>query len=126
MGTLAAGATGAYDGEFATLARTLVRYDEGDAVLRLGWEFNGTWYPWSVTDAAGAADYAAFFRAVVNTMRAVPGTAFRFVRNLTSAPEPNRPRTPIPGTPTSTTSASISTTRCGASRWCPAWRGPVM
>ncbi len=97
VGTLAAGASGAYDDEFATLARTLVHYHEGDAVLRLGWEFNGTWYPWSVTDATDAADYAAFFRAVVITMRAVPGTDFRFVWNPTSGPEPEPAQNAYPG-----------------------------
>ena len=25
-------------------------YGEGNAILRLGWEFNGTWYPWAVTE----------------------------------------------------------------------------
>ncbi|HTZ07830.1 MAG TPA: glycosyl hydrolase [Acidimicrobiales bacterium] len=81
QGTLAAGAAGQYDASFVTLAQELVAGGEGDAVLRLGWEFNGDWYPWSVTDATDAADYAAYFRAIVTAMRSVPGQAFCFVWN---------------------------------------------
>ena len=125
VGTLAAGAAGRYDGEFATLARTLVHYGQGDAILRLGWEFNGTWYPWSVTNTTDAAHYAAFFRAHGDHHA---GRA-RHRRSASSGtrrrdPSPNRPRTPTPVTPTSTTSGSISTTRCGASRSTPHWHGP--
>ena len=44
-----------------------------NAILRLGWEFNGTWYPWAVTDPTDAADFAAYFRNIVTAMRLVPG-----------------------------------------------------
>lgn len=96
-GTLAAGAAGSYDGEFATLAQTLVHYGEGNAILRLGWEFNGTWYPWSVTNATDAANFAAYFRNIVTAMRIVPGAAFRFVWNPTSGPEPEAAQNAYPG-----------------------------
>ena len=85
VASLAAGAAGDYDADFAALARTLVAGGQSDAVLRLGWEFNGNWYPWRVTDARGAADFAAYWRAIVTTMRAVPGAAFRFVWDPDSA-----------------------------------------
>ncbi len=76
-GSLAAGAAGAYDPWFASLARQLAAAGEGDAVLRLGWEFNGTWYPWGVRTDADAQAFAAYFRRVVVTMRAVaPGLRF--------------------------------------------------
>jgi len=81
QGTLAAGAAGQYDASFVSLAQALVSGGEGHAVLRLGWEFNGDWYPWSVTDATDAANYAAYFRAIVTSMRSVPGQAFGFVWN---------------------------------------------
>ncbi len=97
VGTLAAGASGRYDAEFATLAQTLVSYGEGNAILRIGWEFNGTWYPWSVTNQADAANYAAYFRAIVTTMRIVPGAAFRFVWNATSGSEPEAAQNAYPG-----------------------------
>jgi len=85
QGTLAAGAAGAYNGSFATLARTLVGGGWANAILRLGWEFNADWHPWEVTDAGEAADYAAYWRQVVDTMRAVPGAAFSFVWNPNSS-----------------------------------------
>jgi hypothetical protein len=76
-GSLAAGAAGAYDQWFAALARQLADAGEGNAILRLGWEFNGTWYPWGVRTNADARTFAAYFRRVVTTMRAVaPGLRF--------------------------------------------------
>ena len=77
-GTLAQGATGAYNQYFATLAQNLVAGGEGNAILRLGWEFNGNWFPWSVANATDAANYAAYWRQIVTTMRAVPGANFAF------------------------------------------------
>jgi hypothetical protein len=80
-GTLAHGAEGRYDGHFATLAHTLISYGLGNAVLRLGWEFNASWYAWAVSDSTQAAEFAAYFRQVVSAMRAVDGAHFRFVWN---------------------------------------------
>jgi len=81
QGTLAAGAAGQYNSSFVTLANALVSGGAPDTVLRLGWEFNGNWYPWQVTDATDAANFAAYFRNIVNSMRSVPGQAFKFVWN---------------------------------------------
>jgi hypothetical protein len=80
-GTLAAGAAGAYDSYFVTLAQNLVNGGEPDAILRLGWEFTGGWYPWGVHNSTDAANFAAYFRNIVNVMRSVPGQAFQFVWN---------------------------------------------
>ena len=44
VGTLATGATGAYNSYYVTLAQTLVAAGESNAYLRLGWEFDGGWY----------------------------------------------------------------------------------
>ena len=79
--TLAQGATGAYNQYFTTLAQTLIAGGAPNAVLRLGWEFNGTWYPWSVSSDADAQNFAAYWRQIVTTMRAVPGQQFSFVWN---------------------------------------------
>ena len=57
LGSLAGGAAGDYDSYFATLAQTLVSYNEGNAILRLGWEFNGNWFAWAVTDSQDAENY---------------------------------------------------------------------
>jgi hypothetical protein len=79
--TLAKGARGSYDSYFVTLARNLVADGEGGAYLRLGWEFNGNWFKWSVHNAKGAVEFAAYFRDVVEAMRSVPGASFKFVWN---------------------------------------------
>jgi hypothetical protein len=80
-GTLAQGATGAYNSYFTTLAQTLVAGGEANAYLRLGWEFDGDWYLWGATTASAEASYAAYFQQIVTAMRSVPGEAFRFVWN---------------------------------------------
>ena len=43
--TFQAGAGGAYDSYYKTLAQNLVSSGEGSSIIRLGWEFNGDWYP---------------------------------------------------------------------------------
>lgn len=75
-GTLAEGATGAYDSHFVKLARTLVAGGEADAVLRLGWEFNGAWFRWTAKDDPAA--FAAYWRQIVDAMRSVSGARFKF------------------------------------------------
>jgi hypothetical protein len=74
--TLAQGATGAYDSYFRTLAENLVADGDSNAILRLGWEMNGNWYPWSIQNG-NAANYAAYWQQIVTTMRAV-SPSFRF------------------------------------------------
>lgn len=76
--TLASGAAGSYDSHFVTLAQRLVAGGQGSAIIRLGWEFNGNWYAWTIGVPNGPADYAAYWRRVVNAMRSVPGAAFKF------------------------------------------------
>jgi hypothetical protein len=79
VGTLAAGAAGDYDSYFTTLARNLVSDGEGNAILRLGWEFNGSWYPWYVESASDAANFDTFWQHIVTAMRGVPGEQFKFL-----------------------------------------------
>jgi len=43
--TLAPGAEGAFDGQWTALATQLIDAGMADAVIRLGWEFNGTGSP---------------------------------------------------------------------------------
>lgn len=75
-GTLAEGAAGTFNASFKRLAERLVAKGAGDAVLRLGWEFTGSWYRWSAIKEPET--FAAYWRQIVRTMRAVPGAAFRF------------------------------------------------
>ncbi len=81
QGTLATGATGAYNQYFTTLGQNLVKMGLSNAILRLGWEFNGNWYAWSVATATDAANYVAYWQQIVTTMRAVPGEQFKFFWN---------------------------------------------
>jgi hypothetical protein len=80
-GSLAQGASGAYNQYFTTLAQNLVAGGAGNAILRLGWEFDGDWYPWGVANDTDAANFAAYWRQIVDTMRAVPGAQFSFLWN---------------------------------------------
>jgi hypothetical protein len=80
-GTLAEGATGAYNAHFVTLAQTLVAAGESNAYLRLGWEFDGTWTAWKATTPSSEANYAAYYRQIVTAIRSVAGEHFKFVWN---------------------------------------------
>jgi hypothetical protein len=73
-GTLAQGAAGDYDANFASLARTLVAHGQGHASLRLGWEFNGDWFPWAAGRDPEA--FVAYWRRVVTAIRSVRGADF--------------------------------------------------
>ena len=75
-GTLAEGAAGAYDAVFIATARALIQNDHADAVIRIGWEFNGDWMPW--TAMHDPESYKLYFRRIVEIMRDAPGQKFRF------------------------------------------------
>ena len=77
-GSLAEGASGAFNDQFRLLALKLVAGGQGGATLRIGPEFNGNWFRWNILVPNGAADFAAYWRQIVNTMRAVPGAHFKF------------------------------------------------
>jgi hypothetical protein len=77
--SLAVGASGAYDHYFASVAQDLVAGGQGHATVRVGWEFNGFWYPWYANHRA--AQFVAYWRDIVTTMRSVPGAAFTFEWN---------------------------------------------
>ena len=81
VGTLAQGATGAYNSYFVTLAQNLVAGGLSNAYLRLGWEFDGSWMPWAATTPGAEASFASYFQQIVTAMRSVPGEQFRFVWN---------------------------------------------
>ncbi|HZF15735.1 MAG TPA: glycosyl hydrolase [Steroidobacteraceae bacterium] len=74
--TLADGASGKFDKLFRDYAAVLQKYGYGTAVIRIGWEFNGDWYPW----AAGKdpTSWIKYWRRIVTAMRSVPGTSFQF------------------------------------------------
>ncbi len=69
------GATGAYDHYFAGLGRNLVAAGQGDAILRLGWEFNLDSSRWG---AGSPKQFVAYWRHAVAALRSVPGQRFEF------------------------------------------------
>jgi len=79
--SLAAEASGSYNGYFTTLSQNLVAAGQGSSIIRIGWEFNGTWFPWSAVGQT--ATFIAAWQQVVNSMRAVPGANYRFEWNPT-------------------------------------------
>jgi hypothetical protein len=81
VGTLAQGATGAFNAYYVTLAQTLVSGGQPNAYLRLGWEFDGSWMPWAATTSSSESNFAAYFQQIVTSMRSVAGANFHFVWN---------------------------------------------
>jgi hypothetical protein len=75
-GTLREGAEGAYDTVFLTTAHALVRNGLEDAVIRIGWEFNGEWMPWAASK--DPESFKRYFRRIVEKMRSVHGQKFQF------------------------------------------------
>jgi hypothetical protein len=65
--TLSAIAAGNADKYFTTFAKNLNALGRGNSDLRVGWEFNGNWYPWSAYDPA---TYLAAFRHVSKLLKA--------------------------------------------------------
>ncbi len=77
--TLAQGAAGTEDSNFVAIARNLVADGFGNAVLRPGWEFDGTSYPWSVRNNTDAGNFSTYWQNIVTAMRSVQGANFTFV-----------------------------------------------
>jgi hypothetical protein len=74
--TLADGADGKYDATFKRIAETLVAHGRADATIRIGWEFNGHWQPWSA--ARDPQSFVAYFRRIVGLMRETADQRFSF------------------------------------------------
>ena len=88
-------ASGLHDSSFRAVASDLVAYGWGKSVVRLGWEFNGSWMPW----AAGRdpVSYVAAYRHVVTLMRSVPGANFTFDWCSSWGPAETAPDSVYPG-----------------------------
>lgn len=96
-GSLAEAASGAYNAHFVALAKNLIAAGRANTILRIGWEFNGTWYPWSVANATDAANFAAGWRQIVGAIQAVPGQRFGFDWSPTLADSGIDPGLAYPG-----------------------------
>ena len=77
--SLADGAAGDYNPYFLSLAQDMVAGGQGGSTIRIGWEFNGGWFPWAANGQATA--FIGYWQQIVNTMRSVPGQDFKFEWN---------------------------------------------
>ena len=77
-GSMADGAAGDYNVDFATLAQNLIANGQESAILMPGWDPDASGSTWSVSTSAQASTYISFFQRIVSTMRAVPGARFQF------------------------------------------------
>jgi hypothetical protein len=74
--TFAAGAAGSYDSHWTALATVIASNGGTNVIVRPGWEMNGDWFVWSM-DNTTSANWIAYWRKIVNAMRAVvPGLQF--------------------------------------------------
>ncbi|MDB4975160.1 MAG: beta-mannanase [Myxococcaceae bacterium] len=75
--SLRACSAGSYDVHWRSVASQLADAGLGGSVIRLGWEFDGDWFPWSARGRE--ADYAGCYRRIVDSMRqARPNAGFWF------------------------------------------------
>ncbi|WP_163548328.1 glycoside hydrolase family 26 protein [Candidatus Frankia nodulisporulans] len=61
-------ANGAYSSQWASFGRWLVAKGRPASIVRLAWEFNGDWFPWSVSKT-NATTWVSCFRQVVSAIR---------------------------------------------------------
>ncbi|WP_336502393.1 glycoside hydrolase family 26 protein [Candidatus Frankia alpina] len=61
-------ASGAYSSHWADFGRWLVNKGRPASIIRLAWEFNGNWFPWSVSKTS-ATTWVSCFRQVVGAIR---------------------------------------------------------
>jgi hypothetical protein len=101
---LAAAASGYYDQHFVAMAQHLVAAGLGHSVLRLGWEFNGSWFNWGITApgpssgyATRAREYAEAWRHIVTAIRHVKGAHFTFDWCVAAGPHYPRLNLAYPG-----------------------------
>lgn len=93
--TLADGAAGKFDELFRNYARQLVKHGYGDAILRIGWEFNADWYPWAAKH--DPQSWIAYWRRIVTVMRSVPNASFKFDWSVAGGWGSFRPEEAYPG-----------------------------
>ena len=87
---------GAYNAHWRQFGRVIRSYRLGSSIIRLGWEFNGKWYPWAATDPTAWAAVLAAGRhlGLVHRPAACAGTG---TSTGGSPPHSPIPPAPIPG-----------------------------
>lgn len=81
---LATCAAGYYNQYWTLIGQQIVGAGLPTTTIRPGWEMNGNWYKWSAVSSP--SNYAACFRQIVTTMRAVQGAKFTFDFNPNIGP----------------------------------------
>lgn len=82
--TLAAAAAGTYDADYQSVANSIgTAYAAGQVyAVRIGWEENGTWYPWNIHTGA-PADYVTAWRDLALKIKAAaPGIKLDWNQNI--------------------------------------------
>ena len=80
--TWAREAAGDNDTHWKALGNYLIACGFGNAMLRIGREFNGSTYQWATTTTGdGAADYIAGYQHIVTLLRGLPGADFHYCWN---------------------------------------------
>ena len=64
-------ANGAYNAHWRHFGQVIRSYGLGSSIIRLGWEFNGRWYPWAATNPT--AWVTCYKRAVTSARSTAPG-----------------------------------------------------
>ncbi len=66
-GDIGSCASGAYNSHWQEFGRWLVGQGRADSIVRLAWEFNGDWFPWSASNKPGS--WVGCFQQVVGAIR---------------------------------------------------------
>jgi len=74
-------ANGSDNAYYKTLAQNLIAGGFGSSYIRLGWEFQGGWFPWTICNADGQRDFVPAFQNIVTSMRSATGANFKFIWN---------------------------------------------
>jgi hypothetical protein len=85
--TWAQEAAGNSDSYWTTLGNNLVTWGYGNAVLRIGREFNYPGYSWSPSTTGDTiAQYVAGYQHIVTLLRGIAGSSFKFMWNPALSP----------------------------------------
>ncbi|MDB4935769.1 MAG: hypothetical protein JWP87_2741 [Labilithrix sp.] len=70
-------ASGMYDAQIENVGKLFLKHDYPNAIIRVGHEFEGNWYPWGLWGGVNDADFAGFiaaFRRVATILKKVSPT----------------------------------------------------
>lgn len=93
--SLKAGVQGQYDDVFLWIGKKLVSVGLDSAVVRIGHEFNGSWYPWQAHK--GPELWAHYWRRIASLFKSVPMSNFALEWSPNSGFTTMRPELAWPG-----------------------------